>query len=134
MLARHGAALGAAERAYVAGLPRDVLDLVDRGLASLADVMAAAARGAAVEDDEGWEMTAVVEPAEPAWLERARAALSALLSDSAVAPRATRDSALNALEAIISSASSRGEAAAGRAVYIDKLRRRLRVMFKADNE
>lgn len=90
-----------------------------------AQARALAAVAEADDADDGFEMTACIEPAEPAWLARARAALTSLLSESALAPRATREASLSALEGIIGSATRAGEAAAGRAVYLDKLRARV---------
>ena len=132
VLARY-AALCTAERSYLARLPLGELQLLANGHASPADVFYAAAAAlaspprkaapAAVADDDGFEITAVIEPADgPAWLARAKAALQSLLSDPTLAPRKTRDAALDALSRVITSALEGGEAAAGRAVYVDKLR------------
>ena len=119
----------------MARLPVDVLALLAHGHVSPAEVLQAAAAdvasppraaaGAAAAEADDFELTAIVEPAEPAWLARAKAALQSLLADAALAPRKTREAALDALGTIISSALSRGEAAAGRAVFLDKLLARI---------
>ena len=140
VLARYGEALCPAERSFVARQSPDVLMLLANGLVSPAEVLQAAAadvasparpaaRAAAADADEGFEITAVLEPAEPAglpaWLSRAKAALQSLLSDATLAPRNVREAALEALCRVVESALSRGEAAAGRAVYLDKLHARI---------
>ena len=132
VLARYGEALCPAEQSFVARQSTEVLTLLANGLVSPAEVLQAAAAAVASParpaparpadaDADGFEITAVLEPAEPAWLARAKAALQSLLSEATLAPRATREASLQALSKIIASALKGGEAAAGRAVYLDKL-------------
>ena len=133
VLARYGHALCPQELCFIQQRPLDELVLLANGHATPDDlfyaaaaVLASPARPAAVaapddDDDGGFEITAVIEPAEPAWLSRAKAALQSLLSDVTLAPRTTREGALKALSKVIANALELGEAAAGRAVYVDKL-------------